>query len=184
MLPWSVSILECIQGLLLFFFSYNYLLQGAFSFLWDRVSRLVLNSQYSWLSLISAGITPSLASERALLPEGTPPFAEYSPTCCAVALGSLHSSACLKLTLVPMMNLDPRFHTRVHMPKKATKNKTTKPPRLWKFHVLLSYLRTLVLIPASLTCTVCFPPLVTPNFPPSSHHFAIRPTHWQGPFNF
>lgn len=68
----------------------------------------------------------SLASERALLPEGTPPFAEYSLTCCAVALGSLHSTACLKLTLVPMMNLDPRFHTRMHMLKNATKKQNHK----------------------------------------------------------
>lgn len=155
MLPWSVSTLECIQGLLLFFC--NYLLQGAFSFFWDRVSRLVLNSQYPWLSLLSAGITPCLASEKALLPEGPPPFVEYSPTCCAGALGPLQSSACLKLTLVPMMNLDPRLHTHTHMSRKATKNKTTKPPWLWKFHVLLSYLGTLVLSPVSLTCTFCFP---------------------------
>lgn len=164
----------------IFFFFYNYLLQGAFSFFWDRVSRLVLNSQYPWLSLISAGITPSLASERALLPEGTPPFAEYSLTCCAVALGSLHSTACLKLTLVPMMNLDPRFHTRMHMPK----NKTTKPPWLWKFHVLWATWGPLFSVLRRWLAPSVFPPLVTPNFPSSSHHFVIGPTRWQDPFNF
>lgn len=60
-----------------FFFS-TIFFKGLFLFFWDRVSRLVLNSRYLWLSLLSAGITPCLASERALLPEGTPPFVEWA----------------------------------------------------------------------------------------------------------
>lgn len=185
MLPWSVSILECIQGLLLFFFFTTIFFKGLFLFFWDRVSRLVLNSQYPWLSLISVGITYELSFWKGSSSWGNPSLCWIFPhlLCSGSGLSPFH---CLfEVDISTNDEFGPKIsHTHAHAKKR---NKKTKPQNHRDSGSFMSFCATwgpLFSVLRRWLAPSVFPPLVTPNFPSSSHHFVIGPTRWQDPFNF